>query len=129
VENRRFSILYLSDKILHSEISGPFHKGLSHNPERYTAKGVRADTPYPGLYMGGSDLTIGDSFSGSVLGGWLVTNALCGYSSIDYLQKNIKSDLQQFLEPPTVRDDGFDDVAVPFSALLESESDESAVVE
>lgn len=105
------------DKVLHSEISGPFQKGLTHNQERYVAKGIRTDTPYPGLYVGGSDLTIGDSFAGSILGGWLVANALCGYDSVDFLflQKNITSDLQHFLEPPMLVDDDANVVAVPYT--------------
>lgn len=109
---------------MHSEISGPFQKGLSHNQERYVAKGIRADTPYPGLYVGGSDLTVGDSFSGSILGGWLVANALCGYDSIDYLflQKNITADLQQFLESPQLVDE--DVCAVPYKAMSKNELDE-----
>jgi hypothetical protein len=110
---------------VHSEISGPFQKGLSHNQERYVAKGIRADTPYPGLYVGGSDLTVGDSFSGSILGGWLVANALCGYDSIDYLflQKNITFDLQQFLEPPLV-DEDTNTTAVPYCPVLSKVPDE-----
>jgi hypothetical protein len=114
------------DKVLHSEISGPFQKGLSHNQERYVAKGIRADTPYPGLYVGGSDLTIGDSFSGSILGGWLVANALCGYDSIDYLflQKNITSDLQHFLEPPQLVDENANVSAVPYESISNNEPDE-----
>ena len=109
---------------MHSEISGPFQKGLSHNQERYVAKGIRADTPYPGLYVGGSDLTVGDSFSGSILGGWLVANALCGYDSIDYLflQKNITADLQQFLESPQLVDE--DVCAVPYKTMSKNELDE-----
>jgi hypothetical protein len=105
----------LEGKILHSELRGPFQKGLSHTPERYAAKGVRADTPYPCLYVGGSDLTVGDSFSGATIGGWLVANAVCGYSVIDhlFLQKNITSDLEQFLEPPQLTSE--EDVAVPFT--------------
>ena len=109
---------------MHSEISGPFQKGLSHNQERYVAKGIRADTPYPGLYVGGSDLTIGDSFSGSLLGGWLVANALCGYDTIDYLflQKNITADLQQCLEPPKLVDDDHNAiVAVPYKTTTSSQ--------
>ena len=114
---------------MHSEISGPFQKGLSHNQERYVAKGIRADTPYPGLYVGGSDLTVGDSFSGSILGGWLVANALCGYDSIDYLflQKNITADLQQFLESPQLVDE--DVCAVPYKAMSKNELDERNVTE
>lgn len=111
---------------MHSEISGPFQKGLSHNQERYVAKGIRADTPYPGLYVGGSDLTVGDSFSGSILGGWLVANALCGYDTIDYffLQKNITSDLQQFLQPPQLMDDEASIIAVPYNTISNNEADE-----
>ena len=115
---------------MHSEISGPFQKGLSHNQERYVAKGIRADTPYPGLYVGGSDLTVGDSFAGSILGGWLVANALCGYDSIDYLflQKNLTADLQRCLEPPKLLDDDHNNnnVAVPYKTTvsLQGELDE-----
>jgi len=76
---------------------------------------VRVDTPYPGLYVGGPDLTVGDSFSGSTVAGWLVANSVCGYNSVDhlFLQKNITTDLEQFLEPPVLSDE--EDVAVPFS--------------
>jgi len=119
---------FLLDKVLHCEISGPFQKGLSQNPERFTAKGIRCDTPYPGLYVGGSDLTVGDSFSASIVGGWLVANAICGYTTIDhlFLQKNITSDLKQFLEPPTLRDDT-DDVAVPYVASIDGSSNETVL--
>lgn len=77
--------------------------------------------------MGGSDLTVGDSFSASVVGGWLVANAICGYSTMDhlFLQKNITSDLQRFLEPPALRED-MDDVAVPYVASSDGSSDETA---
>ena len=103
----------LEDKVLHAEIRGPFAKGLSHIPERYAAKGVRADSPYPGLYLGGSDLTVGDSFAGSIVGGWLVANAVAGYSAIDYLflGKNITADLAEL----TISPEG-EEVAVPFSS-------------
>ena len=87
---------------------------MIHTPERFLAKGVRADTPYRSLYYGGSDLTIGESFSASMVAAWLVSNAVSGYSLVDhlFLQKNITSDLGQFLESPGVDDD---DVAVPYS--------------
>ena len=117
----------LSGNILHAEIRGPFQKGLSHSPERYAAKGVRVDTPYPGLYAGGPDLTVGDSFSGSTVAGWLVANSVCGYNAVDhlFLQKNITTDLEQFLEPPTLADE--EDVAVPFSPpAVPLEEDETA---
>lgn len=92
----------LEGKVDHCESRGPFQRGLSHTPERYAAKGVRADTPYPGLFVGGSDLTVGESFSGSIVGSWLVANSVVGYSAVDhlFLQKNITSDLEQFLEAP-----------------------------
>lgn len=98
-------------------MQGPFPKGLSHNPERYAAKGIRADTPYPGLYMGGSDLTVGESFSGSIVGSWLVANAVMDYGALDllFLEKNITSDLERFLEPPIPSEDPDSDVAVPYT--------------
>jgi hypothetical protein len=94
-------------------VAGPRTRGMSHTPERFLAKGVRADTPYNGLYYGGSDLTIGESLSASLVAGWLVSNAVAGYdNAIDhlFLQKNITSDLGRFTESPGVNDD---DVAVP----------------
>lgn len=113
----------LEGKIEHAEIRGPFYKGLSHSPERYAAKGIRADTPYPGLYAGGSDLTVGDSFSGATVGGWLVANAVCGYNAVDhlFLQKNVTTDLEQFLEAPALSDE--DDVAVPFTPSTPPQED------
>ena len=103
-------------KIEHVQLLGPLQRGLSHNPERYAAKGVRPETPYPGLYVGGSDLTVGESFAGSTVGGWLVANAVVGYSVIDhlFLQKNITSDIEQYLELPVLPDEP--DVAVPYDA-------------
>jgi hypothetical protein len=105
----------LDGKIEHSEVRGPYRRGLSHGPERFAAKGVRADTPYPRLFVGGSDLTVGDSFGSGTLGGWLVANAVVGYSAVDHLllQKNLTADLAEFLEPPTLPDD--EDLAVPFA--------------
>lgn len=104
-----------TDKVQHFEVYGPYQKALSHTPERYAAKGIRSDTPYPGLYAGGSDLTIGDSFSGGTVGGWVVANAVCGYSAVDhlFLGKNVTTDLAQFLAAPALSDE--DDVAVPFN--------------
>ena len=104
--------------IEHSEVRGPYPQGLSHTPERYMAKGVRSDTPYPGLFMGGSDLTVGDSFAGGIVGGWLAANAVMGYSAMDHmlLKKNITSDIRQFLEPPSALEDGEEDLAVPYSS-------------
>lgn len=78
------------------------------------AEGIRPQSPFPGLFVGGSDLTVGDSFSGSIVGGWLAANAVMGYSAIDhlFLQKNITSDILRFLEEPDVPDE--EDVAVPY---------------
>jgi hypothetical protein len=60
-------------------------------------------------------LTVGDSFSGATVGGWLVANAVCGYNVVDhlFLKKNITTDLEQFLKAPALLDE--DDVAVPFT--------------
>eukprot|EP00980_Cylindrotheca_fusiformis_P002187 scaffold499_cov120-Cylindrotheca_fusiformis.AAC.10 len=104
----------LEGKILSSRLVGPLLRGLSHNPERYVAKGVRPGSLYPGLYVGGSDLTVGDSFSGSVVGGWLVANAVVGYNAVDhlFLQKNITSDIARFLEEPDIPEE--EDIAVPY---------------
>ncbi len=69
--------------------------------------------------MGGSDLTVGESFAGSVVAAWLAANAVKGYNAIDYifLQKNITSDLERFIEHPVLEDfDG--DTAVPFTHAL-----------
>ena len=86
--------------------------GSSHNPERYAAKGIRPVTHYPGLFMGGSDLTVGDSFSGSIVAGWMTANAVLGYKFIDYMviDKNITSDLNQYQSYPS----NIADIAVPF---------------
>jgi phytoene dehydrogenase-like protein len=106
----------LRDKVDHCEICGPFQKGLSHNPERFAAKGIRADTPYPGLFVGGSDLTVGESFSGDIVGAWLAANAVEQYGPLDhlFLQKNITTDIEQFLEEPGWVDE--EDVAIPYKS-------------
>ena len=99
---------------------GPIRAGLTHDPPKFAIKGNRPITPYPGLIVGGADLTVGDSFSGSIAGSWLAVNAVMGYSFIDqlYLRKNITSDLRQFLDEPSmaVERNGqiVEDVAVPF---------------
>ena len=107
----------LEDKVECVQLCGPFRSGLVQNPIRFAIRGNRPESPYPGLYVGGSDLTIADSFSGSVVGSWLAANAVMGYSMIDYtyLKKNITSDLGQFLEEPSVvYDNEEEDLAVPF---------------
>jgi hypothetical protein len=107
----------LEGKILHSKLVGPMHRGLSHTPERYAAKGIRPDSPYPGLFCGGSDLTVGESFSGSIVGGWLTANAVMGYSALDhlYLQKNVTSDIARYLELPDTTNE--EDLAVDLDSL------------
>ena len=109
-------------KIVYSQLVGPINRGLIHNPERYAAVGIRPESPYPGLYVGGSDLTVGDSYSASIVGGWLAANAVMGYSSIDhlFLQKNITSDIIQFLEEPENPEE--DDLAVPYESTIEEAS-------
>ena len=104
----------LKEKMAFMSMVGPVRKGLSQTPLRYAVKGIRPETPYPGLFMGGSDLTIADSFSGAMVGGWMAANAVLKYSFIDhlYLEKNITNDLQQFLKSP--RNAGEEDIAVPF---------------
>lgn len=104
----------LKDKVDFCSMIGPIRKGLSHTPLRYAAKGIRPKTIYPGLFLGGSDLTIGDSFSGSIVGGWMVANAVIDYSDIDYiyLDKNITNDLILFSKSCKAVDE--EDEAVPF---------------
>ena len=107
----------IKGKITHSELVGPLYRGLSHTPQRYAAKGVRSDSPYPGLFSGGSDLTVGESLSASIVGGWLVANAVTGYGPLDhlFLQKNITTDILQYLEDPELSEDE-EALAVEFSA-------------
>ena len=104
--------------MVHSQLLGPLHRGLSHNPQRYGAKGVRPESPYPGLFVGGSDLTV-ESFNGSMVGGWLAANAVMGYTWMDYLffQKSITADIARYLEPPEIPD--VEDLAVPFEQQTE----------
>jgi len=113
----------LEGKVEFSKILGPIRAGLSHKPERYAAKGIRPETLYPGLFLGGSDLTVGDSFSGAIVGGWLAANAAMGYTFVDYLflQKHIVSDLEQFMigTPRSASDDGI--AAVPLTPKPEEE--------
>lgn len=116
----------LKDKIDFMSMIGPIRKGLSHTPLRYAVKGLKPVSPYPGLYMGGADLTVGDSFSAAMVGGWMAANAVLKYSFIDhlYLEKNITNDLKQFLASP--RTNGEEDVAVPFAVKKSDELPQSA---
>ena len=93
----------LDGKIGCVQIVGPCRSGLAQNIFRFAISGNRPSTPYPGLYIGGADLTVADSFSGAIVGGWLAANAVLGYSALDhmYLKKNITSDLERFLDEPS----------------------------
>jgi len=106
----------LEGKVECYKMVGPVRMGLSHTPHRYAATGIRPGTGYPGLYVGGSDLTVGDSFSASIIGGWMAANAVMKYNFMDhmFLQKTITSDLAQFLTSPKIVDGGVEDIAVPF---------------
>lgn len=59
-------------------------------------------------------MTVGDSFAGSIVSGWLAANAIVGYSPLDllFLKKNISSDLEQYIPLPVVETE--EDVAVPY---------------
>lgn len=129
--NQQVSLLILSvGKIECVQICGPLRSGLTQDLARFGIKGNKPKMPYPGLFMGGSDLTVADSASGSIVSGWLAANAIMGYSFIDhlYLKKNITTDLQQFLDEPsmaTVRGgEVVDDVAVPFKELKDDKKAE-----
>lgn len=100
------------NKILGMELQGPTKTGkLSHTCHRYAASGIRPQTLYKNLYVGGSDLTV-DSFSGAIVGSWMCAIAVMKYDYIDlnYLMKHITSDLQKFMEEPV--NSGENNVAV-----------------
>lgn len=63
-------------------------------------------------------MTVGESFSGAIVGGWLTANAVMGYGTLDllFLEKNITSDLERFLDPPVLPADPDKKVAVPYEA-------------
>lgn len=78
-------------------------------------------------------MTVGDSFSGSIVGNWLAANAVMGYDSLDlmFLEKNITSDLERFMIPPGIADDPDSEVAVPYKprsvpVVTELSEDENA---
>lgn len=132
--NQQVSLLILSvGKIECVQICGPLRSGLTQDLARFGIKGNKPKMPYPGLFIGGSDLTVADSTSGSIVSGWLAANAIMGYSFIDhlYLKKNITTDLQQVLDEPnmaTVRGgEVVDDVAVPFKELKDDKKAEEVV--
>eukprot|EP00535_Pseudo-nitzschia_heimii_P005499 CAMPEP_0197186350 /NCGR_PEP_ID=MMETSP1423-20130617/13745_1 /TAXON_ID=476441 /ORGANISM="Pseudo-nitzschia heimii, Strain UNC1101" /LENGTH=980 /DNA_ID=CAMNT_0042637637 /DNA_START=119 /DNA_END=3061 /DNA_ORIENTATION=- len=118
----------LEGKIARSEMIGPLYRGLSHTPHRYAAKGIRPESNYPGLFCGGSDLTIGESFSASLVGGWLAANAVVGYQPLDliYLDKNITTDIAAHLEPADLPKVGEEDLAVDYVAEEEDDTKKEA---
>ena len=109
----------LEGKVAFEELRGPYNAGLSQSAEKFAVKGVRPETQYPGLLLGGKDLTV-DSFSGSIAGAWLAANAVMGYTVIDavLLQKNITTDLEHFLPQPSSSSEVDVDLAVPFTPLV-----------
>lgn len=118
----------LEGKIARAEMVGPLYRGLSHTPQRYAAKGVRPESNYPGLFCGGSDLTIGESFNASIYGGWIAANSVAGYQTLDllYLQKNISSDIAAYLEHPDLPEDGEEDLAINFTVSEEIDKKEAS---
>lgn len=104
--------MFVQGNIIHAEVRGPFYKGLRQTPEKYAAKGIRPESPYPCLYVGGTDLTV-DTFSGSIAAGWLLANSVAGYETFDhvFLQKNITTDIEHFLATPGPLPE--EDLAVP----------------
>ena len=129
--NKSLFLLLSAGKIECVQICGPLRSGLTQDLARFGIKGNKPKMPYPGLFIGGSDLTVADSASGSIVSGWLAANAIIGYSFIDhlYLKKNITTDLQQFLDEPsmaTVTRGGevVDDVAVPFKEIKDKKGEE-----
>eukprot|EP00934_Nitzschia_sp_Nitz4_P001450 Nitzschia sp. Nitz4//scaffold2_size372955//144950//147860//NITZ4_000405-RA/size372955-snap-gene-0.76-mRNA-1//-1//CDS//3329546724//1450//frame0 len=90
----------LKEKVALMQLIGPLHRGLSQSRERFAAKGIRPETPYPGLYVGGHDLTV-CSMEGAIKAAWLVANAVVGYDWLDYffLEKDLTSDLSRHLVP------------------------------
>lgn len=110
----------LKGRIMSINMYGPVRMGISHTPERYGAKGIRPKTIYPGLYVGGLDLTVGDSLSASILGGWMVANSVLGYNFFDYtyLDKNITTDILKSLRFEFSSELGKDDIAVPLTNIF-----------
>lgn len=73
-------------------------------------------------------MTVGDSFSGAIVGGWLVANEIIGYSPVDllYLRKNISSDLSHYIPAPLEMEE--DDLAVPYEPVPTPEPSETEEV-
>lgn len=74
-------------------------------------------------------MTVGESFGGSIVGGWLAANAVMGYSAIDhlFLQKNITTDIEHHLELPYIPDEP--DIAVPYTPRTAPPSEEEPTSE
>ena len=107
----------LADKIECVQLCGPLRAGLTQDPARFAIAGNRPASPFPGLFYGGADLTVSDSFAGAIGASWLAANAVAGYSSFDllHLDKNITSDLARFLEEPEWDEE--EDLAVPLESV------------
>lgn len=81
-------------------------------------------------------MTVGDTFSGSIVGAWLAANAVIGYGTLDllFLEKNITSDLERYMELPVSSADPESDVAVPYEPrkvpdVMELADDQNASAE
>jgi hypothetical protein len=85
--------------IVKSAISPLIWPGLSHDPNRFAARCVRPSTPFPNLFLGGTDLTL-DSSNGALSSAVLTANAMLGYSAVDIflLGKSVATDLARFAE-------------------------------
>ena len=126
-----FPCLGILGKVACVQARGPVRSGLVQDPIRFAAPGNRPASPYPGLYVGGPDLTISDSFSGAIASAWLVANATAGYTGhIDhtYLGKNLTSDLERFVDEPCAEvtdrhGNTVEDLAVPYTLETDTKED------
>uniref|UniRef100_A0A7S0GH29 Amine oxidase domain-containing protein n=1 Tax=Proboscia inermis TaxID=420281 RepID=A0A7S0GH29_9STRA len=119
----------LGGKILSQELRGPIRAGLSQTPERFAAPGIKPRSPYPNLFIAGSDITVNDSFSGKITSGLLAVNDMLGYNTVlDHfvLEKDIIRDLERFM---SVLSSSNEDVAVPMGHSLQKDDEEKGNVE
>lgn len=84
----------LEGKVIFSEVSDVLPAGLSHTPARFTVRSVGPHSCYPGLYLGGGDITY-DSFAGRMIAGTQSCNAILGYNALDLtlLEKDVLADV------------------------------------
>merc|ERR1711862_285086 len=116
---------HLKDKILQLELHGPIQTGLSQNPERYSAKGIRPHplpNKYPNLYMSGTDLTV-DTLTASIISSWMCVNSIMGYDYIDYtvLKKDVIHDIALFSREYV--DYGEEEELLPIATSLEHDDE------